>query len=90
LGLSSCCLFSDSSGRFSAPFSNRGLARQLRQKLLHGGGWAAATFSRLSHHIPVTFAPLLNGVGRWNLLQPMELHRQRTTSRNKYLTTLLK
>jgi hypothetical protein len=42
LGLSSRCLFSDSSGRFSAPFSNRGLARQLRQKFLHGGGRAAA------------------------------------------------
>jgi hypothetical protein len=40
----------------------------LRHKLLHGGGWAAATSSRLSHRIPVAFVPVLYGVGRWNLL----------------------
>jgi hypothetical protein len=68
LGLSSHWLFSDSSGRFTAPLSNWGLAHQLRHELLHGEGWAAATSSRLSHRIPVAFAPLLYGVGRWNLL----------------------
>jgi hypothetical protein len=51
---------------------------------------AGATSSRLSHRIPIAFVPLLYGAGRWNLLQAMEFHRQHTTSRNKYSTTLLK
>jgi hypothetical protein len=83
-------LFSSSSGCFSVPLNNWGLARQLRQELLHGGGWAAATSSRLSHRILVAFVPLLHRVGRRNLLQAMEFHRQHTTSRYKYSITLLK
>jgi hypothetical protein len=82
LGLSSRWLFSGSSGRFTAPLNNWGLARQLRHELLHGGGWAAATSSRLSHRIPVAFVPLLYGVGRRNLLQAMEFHRQHTLHRD--------
>jgi hypothetical protein len=63
------------------PISNWGLARQLRHELFYGGGWAAAGSSRLSHHIPVTFVPLFYGVGRRNLLQAMEFHRQHTQHR---------
>jgi hypothetical protein len=81
LGLSSHWLFSDSSGRFSAPLSNWGLARQLRHEILHVGGWAAAAPSRLSHHILVAFIPLLYGVERRNLLQAMEFHRHHTQHR---------
>jgi hypothetical protein len=55
LCLSSRLLFNSSSGCFSTPLNNWGLACQLRQELLHGGGWAAATSSRLSHRIPVAF-----------------------------------
>jgi hypothetical protein len=81
LGLSSRWLFSDSSGWFRAPLSNWGLARQLHHELLYGGGWAAATSSRLSHRIPVAFVPPLYRVGRRNLLQAMEFHRQHTQHR---------
>jgi hypothetical protein len=90
LRLSSRLVFSSSSGWFSAPLNNWGLALQLRHELLHGGGWATATSSRLSHRIPVAFAPLLYGVGRRNLLQAMEFHRQHTTLRHKYSNILLK
>jgi hypothetical protein len=76
LGLSSRWLFSDSSGRFSAPFSNWGLACQLHHEFFHSGGWAAAASSRLSHRILVSFVPLFYGVGRRNLLQAMEFHCQ--------------
>jgi hypothetical protein len=78
LGLSSRWLSSNSHDRFSTPLSNWGLARQLRHEFFYGGGWAAAGFSRLSHHIPVAFVPLVYGVGRRNLLQAMELRRQHT------------
>jgi hypothetical protein len=33
----------------------------LRHEFLHGGGWAAAASSRLSHRIPVAFAPCSTG-----------------------------
>jgi hypothetical protein len=55
--------------------------RQLRHKFFHGGGWAAAGSSRLSHRIPVAFVPLFYGDGRWNLLQAMEFRRQHTQHR---------
>jgi hypothetical protein len=90
LRLSSRCLFSGNSGWFCAPLSNRGLARHLRQELFHGGGWATTTPYWLPYHIPITFVTLLNGVGRWHLLQARELRRQHATSRHKYLTTLVK
>jgi hypothetical protein len=80
-GLSSRQLFSDSSGRFSTPLSNWGLARELRHEFFHGGGWAVAASSRLSHRIPIAFVSLLYRVGRRNLLQAMEFHRQHTQHR---------
>jgi hypothetical protein len=83
-------LFSSSNGWLCAPLNNWGLARQLRHELLHGGSWATTTSSRLPHRIPIAFVPLLYGVGRRNLVQAMEFHRQHTTSRHKYSTTLLK
>jgi hypothetical protein len=61
LGLSSRWLFSDSSVRFSTPLSSWGLARQLRHEFSHVGGRAAATYSRLSHRIPVAFIPYSTG-----------------------------
>jgi hypothetical protein len=57
-------LLSDGSGRRSTPLSNRGLARQLLQELLHGGGWATTTPSWLPHCVLIAFVTLLNGVGR--------------------------
>jgi hypothetical protein len=90
LRLCSRCLFSSSSDRFCAPLSNRGLALLLRQKLFYGGGWATTTPSCLPHCVPVAFVTLLNGVGRWHLLQARKLHRQHTNSRHQYLTTLFK
>jgi hypothetical protein len=63
---------------------------QLRHKLLYGGGWAAASFSRLPHRFPVAFVPLIYGVGRWNLLQALGIQWSTyTTLQDKYLTTLL-
>jgi hypothetical protein len=53
----------------------------LRHKFFYGGGWVAAGSSRLSHRVPVTFVPLICGVGRWNFLQAMEFHRQYTQHR---------
>jgi hypothetical protein len=47
LRLSSRLLFSSSNVWFCAPLNNWGLARQLRHELLHGGGWATTTSSRL-------------------------------------------
>jgi hypothetical protein len=90
LRLSSRFLFSGSSGRFCAPLSNRGLARHLRQKLLHCGAWATTTPSWLPHCVPIIFITLLNRVGRRHLLQARESRRQCTTSRHKYSTTLFK
>jgi hypothetical protein len=55
LRLGSRCLFSSSSGGFCAPLSNRGLVLHLRQKFLHGGGWATTTPSCLPHGVPIAF-----------------------------------
>jgi hypothetical protein len=90
LGLSSRCLLSNSSGRCSTLLSNKGLARQLRQEFIYGGGWASAGSSWLSHYVPIAFVTLLYGVGRRHLLQVREFRRQYTTSRHKYSTTLFK
>jgi hypothetical protein len=90
LGLCSRCLLHNSSGRCSALLSNRGLARQLRQEFIYGGGWAVAGSSWLSHCVSIAFVTLLNGVGRRHLLQVREFRRQHTTSRHKYSTTLFK
>jgi hypothetical protein len=44
----------------------------------HGRGWAAASFSRLPHRLPVAFVPLVYEVGRRNLLQATEFCHQHT------------
>jgi hypothetical protein len=46
----------------------------LRHKFLYGGGWAAASFSRLSHRLSVAFVSLICRVGRRNLLQALGIH----------------
>jgi hypothetical protein len=87
--LSSRRLFSGSGVRLCAPLSNWGLALQLHQELFYGGGWATTAPSWLPHCVPIAFVTLLNGFGRWHLLQSRELRRQYTTSRHKYSTALL-
>jgi hypothetical protein len=63
---------------------------QLRHEFFYGGGWAAASFSWLSHHFPVAFVPLVYGVRRWNLLQALGIQLSAfTTLQDKYPTTLL-
>jgi hypothetical protein len=63
---------------------------QLRHAFFHGGGWAAASFSRLSHRLPVAFVPLVYGVGRRNFLQALGIQLSAyTTLQDKNLTTLL-
>jgi hypothetical protein len=61
LGLCSRFLLSNNSGRFCAPLSNRGLARQMRQEIFYGGGWATAGSSWFSHCIPIAFVTLPTG-----------------------------
>jgi hypothetical protein len=78
LCLGSRRLLCDNSGRRSTLLSKRGLAQQLLQELLHGGGWAMTTPSWLPHYIPIAFVTLLNGVGRRHLLQAREFRRQYT------------
>jgi hypothetical protein len=56
--------------------------RQLRHKFFHGGGWAAAGSSRLSHRILVALVLLFYGVGRRNVLQATEFRRQHTQHRD--------
>jgi hypothetical protein len=90
LGLCSRCLLSNSSDRCSTLLSNRGLAQQLRQEFIYGGGLAPAASNWLSHCVPIAFVTLLYGVGRRHLLQAREFRRQCTTSRHKYSTTLFK
>jgi hypothetical protein len=90
LRLSSRFLLSSSSGRFCASLSSRWLARHLRQKLLHGGGWATTTPSWFPHCAPIAFDALLNRVGRRHLLQSRVLRRQHIRSRHEYSTTLVK
>jgi hypothetical protein len=80
-GLSRCRFFSSSRshGRLRPALDDRRLRLdncsrplcQLRHKLLYGGGWAAASFSRLPHRLPVAFVPLIYRVGRRNLLQAL-------------------
>jgi hypothetical protein len=73
------CLFRSSSGGFRAPLSSRGLALHLCQELFYSGGWAATTFSFLPHRVPYAFVSLLNGLGRWHLLQARKLRHQHAT-----------
>jgi hypothetical protein len=86
-------LFLDFSCRWL--FSSRGCGRlrhtlsdrRLRLDFCHGGGWAAASFSRLPHRLPVF---LVYGVRRRNLLEALEiLLSAYTTLQEKYSTTLL-
>jgi hypothetical protein len=84
----SCRRFLRSRGwdRFRPALSNR----RLRFDFCHGGGRAAASFSWLPHCLPVTFIPLVYGVGRRNLPQATEfLSSAYTTLKDKYSTTLL-
>jgi hypothetical protein len=81
------CLFSSSG--FRAPLSSRGLALHLPQKLFDSWGWASTT-SYLSRRVPLAFVALLNGLGRWDLLQTRKLHSQHMNSRHQNSTTLLK
>jgi hypothetical protein len=46
--------------------------------------------SRLPHGVPIAFVALLNGLGRWHLLQARKLRRQHTNSRHEYSATLVK
>jgi hypothetical protein len=63
---------------------------QLRHKFFYGGGWAAVSFSRLSHHLPDAFVPLVYGVGRRNLLQALRIQLSAyIILQDKYSTTLL-
>jgi hypothetical protein len=99
-GLSCCRFFSSSSrGWFRPALNDRRLQLdnysrplcQSRHKFFYGGGWAAASLSRLSHRLPVAFVPLVYRVGRRNLLQALEIQLSAyTTLQDKYLTTLLK
>jgi hypothetical protein len=61
----------------------------LRQELFDSGGCAATT-SCLPHRVPLAFIALLNGLGRWYLLQARKLHHQHMNSRHQNSTTLLK
>jgi hypothetical protein len=64
---------------------------QLRHEFFYGGGWAAASFSRLSHCLPFASVPLVYGIGRRNLLQALGIQLSAyTTLQDKYSTTLLK
>jgi hypothetical protein len=45
----------------------------LRHKFFYGGGWAAASLSRLAHRFPVVSFPMINGVGWWNLLRELRI-----------------
>jgi hypothetical protein len=65
-------------------------SRPLRHELFHGGGWTAASLSRLPDRLPVAFVPLVYAVGRQNLLQALRiLLSAYTTLQDKYSTTLL-
>jgi hypothetical protein len=45
----------------------------LRHKFFYGGGWTAASLSRLTHRLPVIPFPLINRVGWWNLLRELRI-----------------
>jgi hypothetical protein len=61
---------------------------QLQHEFFHGGGWTAASFSRLPHRLPVALVPLVSEGGisckQWNFV--ISIHNME----DKYLTTLLK
>jgi hypothetical protein len=62
----------------------------LRHELFYGGGWAATSFSRLPHHLPVAVVPLVYWVGWRNLLQALRIQLSAyTTLQDKFSTTLL-
>jgi hypothetical protein len=62
----------------------------LRHKFFYGGGWAAASLSRLAHRLLVVSFPLVNGVGWWNLLREPRIQLSTyTILQDKYSTTLL-
>jgi hypothetical protein len=97
--LSRCRFFSTNScARFRPALHGRRLRLDnssrplchLRHKFFYGGGWAAASLSRLAHCLPVVSFPLDNGVGWWNLLQePRIQFSAYTVLQDKYSTTLL-
>jgi ABC-type nickel/cobalt efflux system permease component RcnA len=61
----------------------------LRHKF-YGGGWAAASLSRLAHRLPVISFPLINRVGWWNLLRELRIQLSAyTTPQDKYSITIL-
>jgi hypothetical protein len=62
-----------------------------RHKFFDGGGWTAASFSRPSHCVPVLSFPLINKVGRGNLLRQLrsQLPAYKKILQDKYSTTLL-
>jgi hypothetical protein len=79
-------------------FSSRGCGRLCpapsdrcrRLDFCHGGGWAAASFSRLPHRLPVAFVPLVYEVRRRNLLQALGILLSASiTLQDKHSTTLL-
>jgi hypothetical protein len=62
----------------------------LRHKFFYGGGWVAASISRLAHCLPGVSFPLVNGVGWWNLLREPRIQLSAyTILHDKYSTTLL-
>jgi hypothetical protein len=97
--LSHCRFFSTSSrARFRPTLHGRhprldNSSRPLchpRHKFFYGGGWAAASLSRLAHCLPVVSFPLVNGVGWWNLLRGPRIQLSAyTILQDKYSTTLL-
>jgi hypothetical protein len=61
---------------------------ELRHKLFYGGGWTAAPLSRLAHRVSVISFPMINRVGRWNLLRQLRIQLSAYTIL-QYSTTLL-
>jgi hypothetical protein len=62
----------------------------LRHKFFYGGGWTAASLSRLAHRLPVISFPLINGVRGWNHLRELKIQASSyTILQDKYSTTLL-
>jgi hypothetical protein len=59
-------------------------------KFFYGGGWTAASLSRLAHCLPVISFPLINGVREWKLLRELKIQASAyTILQDKYSTTLL-
>jgi hypothetical protein len=62
----------------------------LRHKFFYGGGWAAASLSRLAHRLPVASFRLVNRVRWLNLLQALRIQLSAyTILQDKCSTTLL-